>query len=360
MNRSLNNIQRRIDEVEIKLQEMEQLNSRMTDQMRELYLLYEISRQLCTSRSSKEIFQKLTRIFRQQFYIEEFAVMIYRPKSGIIEIEYSYNLPKRHLRENFFKPGKGLVGKTFNSGKPLYVPNIRDLKKFKYFNLKSNVTGCLLYVPLILDDSEKFGLIKFRKPVPHSFSDVEKNVLTSMGNLLAVSLKNAFQYDAINKNTWLDSVTLLHNRKYFQTVFKSEFKRSQRYQHSLSVISLTIEDFPQVEKTIKRTKTDQILKMIAESLIGSIRSYDGCFYFGSGQFWVLLPETEKTAALEVANKIEAITREGLEDTLSFLPEGIRQKIGVATYPADTIEPPDLLKVAQANILQNHSKKIMQS
>ena len=345
-------IHQRLEEFEVKMNEVEQTNKFLSRQIKQLYFLYDVVKKFNLTRHSKEVYSALISILRIDFNIEEFGVFLFNPKLQILNVTMSNGLPKRNLKEFFYKANEGFVGKTFNSGNPLYIKDISAYKNFRYYQMEKKVPGCLFYVPLKVNPAETLGVLKLRKPVPDSFSNLEQDILSRLSEPLSMALKRGLAFDTIDRTAWIDDMTGLYTRKCFEKRYNSEIRRSQRYQHPLSVIALSIENLKEIKKQNGQSGEHLVMRELASFLQENTRMCDICFRYSTNQFVILLPETVKQAAMEVAQKIHLSWAEKKILLNNQMPISVSISLGSANYPKDTIEPPILLKLALESLKES--------
>ncbi|MEA1915320.1 MAG: diguanylate cyclase [Campylobacterota bacterium] len=123
-----------------------------------------------------------------------------------------------------------------------------------------------------------------------------------------------------------DQLTDLYNHQKFEKLFTKEIKRTQRYNHNLTLILLNIDDFKNF--TQKPGLGDKVLIHVAQLLNKTLRDQDIIARPGGDDFEILVPETSKENALIVANKL----KQAIEDsTPSFLNTKITASFGLAYY-----------------------------
>jgi diguanylate cyclase (GGDEF)-like protein len=88
----------------------------------------------------------------------------------------------------------------------------------------------------------------------------------------------------------VDPLTGLYNRRVALERLASEASRSQRYGHPLTVISLDLDKFKEINDTYGHLAGDQVLKEFAVRLSLAIRLSDFAARMGGDEFLVLLPE----------------------------------------------------------------------
>lgn len=100
-----------------------------------------------------------------------------------------------------------------------------------------------------------------------------------------------------------DGLTGLYNQRYFREMFKNELARSQRYTRPLSLVLFDIDEFKQFNDTYGHLQGDEALVRIARSIREGVRSVDIAARYGGEEFVLILPETNRGGAFEVAEKI---------------------------------------------------------
>lgn len=352
MTLSLVDINQKLEEFEVKFGEVEQTNKLLSRQIKELYLLYDAVKKLNLTKHLKDVHATLTAILRVNFNVEEFAVFLFNPKSQLLTVQLSNGLSKGDIKEFFYKANEGFVGKTFNSGSPLYIRDIGVYRNFKYYQMEKKTPGCIYYVPIKTSSSEILGVLKLRKPVPDSFSDTELDILNKLSEPLGIAIRKGIAFDNIDRTAWIDDLTGLYTKKYFDKRYESEIKRAQRYQHPLSVIALAIENLRKISKRFGKVNEDLVMREFATFLEGSTRACDACFRYSGNEFIILLPETTKSAADAVVAKIDRYWAD--EEILlnDDVPLSIKISQGSANYPIDSIEPPVLLRMALESLKES--------
>jgi len=185
-------IQHKFEQLQLKYKEIESTNQILSGQVNELFILYDIIRQLNSARSSKEIFKILTEILRKDFNVEEFAFFLHNKKSGFLSVHYSHGLPKRELREFFYKSNERFVGKVFSTGKAIYIADVGRYKDFNYYHYEANIYGSIFYLPLQCPNQDPTGVLKLRKPISNSFSHSERTILLKLKDSFCLRVISAF------------------------------------------------------------------------------------------------------------------------------------------------------------------------
>lgn len=113
--------------------------------------------------------------------------------------------------------------------------------------------------------------------------------------------------DANNKLEALatkDALTNLPNRRAFENLFRNEWERHLRSKKHLSLMMLDVDYFKNYNDHYGHSKGDECLRSIANIIQKSLlRPSDVAARYGGEEFIIILPETSKEGALEVAERI---------------------------------------------------------
>lgn len=109
-----------------------------------------------------------------------------------------------------------------------------------------------------------------------------------------------------------DSLTLLGNRRCFDTTLQKEWRRAYRNNSSVAIILLDIDWFKQFNDHYGHLHGDECLTQVASLISGSVtRPGDLAARYGGEEFVILLPDTDLAGALNVAEKIRSSIAEAL-------------------------------------------------
>ncbi|WP_072680205.1 diguanylate cyclase [Arcobacter sp. LA11] len=159
---------------------------------------------------------------------------------------------------------------------------------------------------------------------------------------------NLLEYQATH-----DQLTGLFNRQKFNEIFLKEIKRDKRYDNALSVIIFDIDDFKSFNDQFGHNVGDEVLKIISEIVLKSVREHDTIVRWGGEEFLVLLPQTEIEGAVNVAEKIRT-TIENYENI--DIPRKITASFGVTKLQKDDDENSVIKKADEALYLAKSKGK----
>ncbi len=152
--------------------------------------------------------------------------------------------------------------------------------------------------------------------------------------------------------SYTDSLTTLHNRRYFNLVYEREIKRAKRTHSHITFMMLDIDYFKQYNDTYGHIEGDYALKSVAKVLKDTLqRAGDFIFRLGGEEFGVLLTQTDfQNSAMLAQSLCTAVKDRNIKHETSKASEFLTISIGVVSCIAD-----DAL---DENILISHADKML--
>jgi diguanylate cyclase (GGDEF)-like protein len=177
---------------------------------------------------------------------------------------------------------------------------------------------------------------------PAQLSDAEHEQILSTVAQAAPTLGNLRNLALAESRALTDALTGLPNsRAVFDTV-KRMVAQANRTTAPVSAVMLDLDHFKEINDTLGHEKGDQALATVGDTLGDSVRASDFVGRYGGEEFLVLLPDTGKADALELAEKLRlAVSRLRVPGT----ERSLTTSCGVATYPEDAADLDDLLRLA---------------
>lgn len=142
-----------------------------------------------------------------------------------------------------------------------------------------------------------------------------------------------FQSDLMRKLVFLDGLTGVFNRRYFDQQLSIEMARAVRAQSPLAVIMLDVDFFKRFNDHYGHQAGDDCLRQIAQTLKESLRRpADLVARYGGEEFVCILPDTSFIDAMAMANELEHCVRaKAIAHADSDAAEVVTISLGVAGY-----------------------------
>ena len=150
----------------------------------------------------------------------------------------------------------------------------------------------------------------------------------------------------------LDQVTGVRNRRYFDDMLETEFRRALRNRSCLSLIMLDLDHFKSVNDTYGHQAGDLCLKSVANAMYMIVkRPPDLVCRYGGEELVIILPDTEHSGAMMIAERIRRQI-EASRIVFAGHPIPLTASFGVSSLIPNTHKTPaDLIELADKALYQ---------
>lgn len=218
--------------------------------------------------------------------------------------------------------------------------------------------------PPLLHQLDSMGLIKLQEN-RHQVS-CELYRLYFKGQNLGEESSNAFRIGQLEEENQrlqglvnIDALTQIANRRYFDSYLQTEWRRMLRDRISLSLILCDIDHFKLYNDTWGHPSGDECLRQVAQAIQHTLkRPSDLVARYGGEEFAIILPQTNATGAIQIAEDIrlavKAILLPGNTTKCLGLPHpSVTVSLGVATtVPNPARSACDLIFAADKALYQS--------
>ncbi len=165
---------------------------------------------------------------------------------------------------------------------------------------------------------------------------VFKSIQEDHTKLEAVTKKLKRLNKKLENVSYTDSLTKLHNRRYFNYVYEKELKRAKRANQYITFMMLDIDYFKQYNDTYGHVEGDYALQAVSKVLQKSLkRPSDYVFRLGGEEFGVLLIDTDESNSAKLADKIcDEVRNSAIKHENSLVSDVVTISIGVVSCIAD--------------------------
>jgi diguanylate cyclase (GGDEF)-like protein len=195
-------------------------------------------------------------------------------------------------------------------------------------------------------DREVIGALVFGKRDSHPFTTVQVKLLWALSLQAETHLQRSESIKGYAVYSFLDPLTHLFNRRYFDLQLDKEILRSRRAGDPFSLLMLDIDGFKAYNDSFRHTSGDLALQEFSGILVECAREADTVARLGSDEFAVILHQTDADGARALSDRIlERFRHHLLPGVGDSRTEYLSASIGAASYPADCIDRDDMLAKA---------------
>ena len=190
----------------------------------------------------------------------------------------------------------GEIQNTFSSGLDTLKEtvdinsNIDELKSVFYAKL--DVIRTTIKEKHEKDSASRKGLYKSIARLKSDFDRMKKEASSARDNV-----------EELERELHIDQLTGSLNRRAYDKRVEEEITRYKRYGRAFSLLIFDVDLFKRVNDTYGHATGDKCLKEIIVRIKPLLRDCDLLARFGGEEFVVLLPETSRDGALDVAEKL---------------------------------------------------------
>lgn len=235
---------------------------------------------------------------------------------------------------------RGLVGAAFRDRRIVSVPDV--MRDDRYVLTAPDVRSEIA-LPLVTGGTP-VGVLLVSSPHVGAFGPDDEQALSLFADELSTAIANARAYDAQREAALRDDRTGLYNHRYFREVLERELANAERHRTPLSLLLIDLDDLKGINDRYGHDVGDAVIERIAMLMTRERRRTDVAARIGGEEFALLLPETARADALEIAERLRADA--ALEMVaLSGVTIGFTFSVGVATFPDSAGDAASLRRAA---------------
>jgi diguanylate cyclase (GGDEF)-like protein len=156
------------------------------------------------------------------------------------------------------------------------------------------------------------------------------DLIEHLVSIVSICLENNINFETIRRTSFIDGLTGVNNRRFFEQRIGEELDRCRRNSDPISCLFLDIDFFKVVNDKEGHQAGDKVLCAVAHAIKTQLRNNDILARYGGEEFVALLSNVNEIMALEIAERI----RKSIQTLVIKLDEGsisVTISIGSATY-----------------------------
>lgn len=262
------------------------------------------------------------------------TIRLFNIETGKLDVKTGCGLSECFLDQAPLELGEGIIGRVVQNCEHFVTANVRDEPHCNQKDL-AHMEGInsVMSVPLKTRDAAIGALTIYRKS-KQTFTDSELLLSSIFAAQAVEAIEKTIQLESLKKQAIYDQLTNVFNKHSVINRLEEEVKRALRYKKFLTVTFIDIDDFKKFNDTHGHLLGDKLLKDFSDILKNELRKNDLLGRCGGEEFVIITPETDKSGAEAIANKLLEITVKH-----SFLGhdgevKGISFSAGISSYPLD--------------------------
>jgi diguanylate cyclase (GGDEF)-like protein len=315
-------------------------------QLQELSIFHDVAKALTSSLNLDSILQTIMEKVAEYFRPDNWSLLMVDDSAEELYFAIAVGDAADALRSVRLKVGEGIAGWVAKNGEPLIVPDVYTDERFakRIDEMTRWRTRSIICIPLRAKH-RVLGVIQLINVDMTTFGDGDLFFLQAICDYAAIAIDNARSVEKIQELTITDDCTGLYNARHLYKTLEAEVYRSARFGYEFTVLFIDLDHFKQVNDTWGHLAGSKLLAEIGFAIKSHLRLIDFAFRYGGDEFVILLPQTGKHQALNVARRLLQSFRNS-----EFLKEeginvNVRASLGVASYPGDAKSVHEIIRQA---------------
>ena len=154
----------------------------------------------------------------------------------------------------------------------------------------------------VFETSDDAGILLILKD-GSELGDEEISLINDSLDILSDSLQRGLEYEDLFERASHDMLTGLSNRRVFDERIKGMMESARRYHRPLTILSMDLDHFKDINDTHGHLAGDEVLKSVAKVLTQAVRSTDLLIRMGGDEFLLVLDNTDKVNAQVLAERV---------------------------------------------------------
>lgn len=324
-----------------------------------------------SSEKINEYLQKTAEIGHQmaeRLKVDDVVDLLIQKLSEMLPVDYAYILEvtrddELQLVRGIEKEGipndvltvkrdEGITGMVWGKQKTFLFSSKKEWRQYANGHIPDDAES-ILGVPIVRS-KKVLGVLLLASKRKCAFEKFQLMIIDILCSHFAVAVENAKHYELTKMQSERCSLTKLYNYHYFENILTEEFEKLTRFERrELSLIILDIDHFKQVNDTYGHQSGNEILFELANRLSKLVGPSRGTVArYGGEEFVVLLPDTSKEDAYQMAEQIRKMIsnwpftiKQSLDLDKAQQKVMVTASIGVATAPEDAEDALALIRHA---------------
>jgi diguanylate cyclase (GGDEF)-like protein len=308
---------------------------------RQLEVINAIAQQTTAVLDQEELLIKVCALIQQAFQVGHVSVLL-RDDDGLVLRASQGRFTACSPSGGRLPATTGLWGRSLAAGKTLIENDVRTDVEYVGFYQETQSRMC---IPLV-SFGQTMGVLMLESDHPGSFQEGDVESLEAVADICATAIQNAHYVERVKQLAYLDGLTGIFNRRFFELRVLEEIDRARRFQSGMAVLMVDIDQFKRLNDEFGHLLGDEVLRQVSSMFHQQLRKIDVVCRFGGEEFAVLLSQTNPQHALAVAEKLRRLV-----ESWQFpgVPRPVTISAGVATYPDHGTTRDELVKSSDAGL-----------
>jgi len=306
---------------------------------RQLQAINAIAQQTTAVLDLEELLSRVCKLIQDAFRVPHVSLFLREDHDLVLRAHHGTLTPRLPQGGRFpasIEPWAGILASSTTSieKQPRAAPDS------SMFFMESASRMC---IPLV-SFGQTLGILALDSSQPDAFRDGDLQSLESVADICATAIQNAHYVERVKQLAYLDGLTGIFNRRFFELRIMEEIERARRHGTGLVVIMADIDQFKRLNDEFGHVLGDEVLRQVSSLFHQQLRKIDVVCRYGGEEFALLLTQTNAPHAMNIAEKLRKMVAAW---QFPGVPRTVTISAGAAAFPDHGTTRDDLVKAADA-------------
>ncbi len=303
---------------------------------RQLQAINAIAQQTTAVLDLEELLRRVCELIQEAFRVSHVSLFL-RDDHDLVLRAHHGTLTPRIPQGGRFPASTEPWASILAGNRTAMESDIRSVTTTKFFAESAS----RMRIPLV-SFGQTLGVLALDSSLPDAFRDGDLQSLESVADICATAIQNAHYVERVKQLAYLDGLTGIFNRRFFELRILEEIERARRYGTGMAVIMADIDQFKRLNDEFGHVLGDEVLRQVSSLFHQQVRKIDVVCRYGGEEFGILLTQTGAPHAMNIAEKLRKMVA-GWQ--FPGVPRTVTISAGAAAFPDQGTTRDDLVRAA---------------
>jgi diguanylate cyclase (GGDEF)-like protein len=304
---------------------------------RQLQAINAIAQQTTAVLDLEELLSRVCQLIQDAFRVSHVSLFLREDHDLVLRAHHGTLTPRIPQGGRFpAEPWAGILANNSTVTEPDLSSGPASMKFFAE-------SASRMCIPLV-SFGNTLGILALDSTMPDAFRDGDLQSLESVADICATAIQNAHYVERVKQLAYLDGLTGIFNRRFFELRFLEEIERARRYGTGMAVIMADIDQFKRLNDEFGHVLGDEVLRQVSSLFHQQLRKIDVVCRYGGEEFGILLSQTDAHHAMNVAEKLRKMVASW---QFPGVPRTVTISAGAAAFPDHGTTRDDLVRASDA-------------
>jgi len=305
---------------------------------RQLQAINAIAQQTTAVLELEELLDRVCELVQDAFRVSHVSLFLREDHDLVLRAHYG-TLTPRIPQGGRFPASNEPWASILASGNTATESDLRSATTLKFFAESAS----RMRIPLV-SFGQTLGILALDSSQPDAFRDGDLQSLESVADICATAIQNAHYVERVKQLAYLDGLTGIFNRRFFELRIIEEIERARRYGTGMAVIMADIDQFKRLNDEFGHVLGDEVLRQASSLFHQQLRKIDVVCRYGGEEFGILLTQTNADHAMKIAEKLRQMVASW---QFPGVPRTVTISAGTAAFPEHGTTRDELVRAADA-------------